>query len=555
MGVKKKPSKKPASARPSAEATPERSERDDAPKPARDEPTVSPKERGGTELGTKISASISLIAAIVLATLVNIYSARHFLRWDLTKSGEFTLSDGTIDTLVALDGTVNVIVLVSRESPMGVSLSELLETYRTHTGKLEVEFVDPDRDQGRLLELSKRYGILAGEADGHMMTDAAILVVFGDRHRFVHAEDLIAVDDAADMRARPRLEYALTSAIRLVRSTDRKTICFTTGHGEPPLDAGGAEGMAELRERLMKNNYEVTTVFEPTADAAKNPLGDCDVLVVAAPQAPIPSDQVALMKAFIEGGGHALIASWPIPNPQRTGWVDTGVAPLLALAGVKSRADLVFEQDPGRRPPRGNGEAFFAKPGQHPVTERLLREEEAGTTPVVAITSSLEDLQTDVKPEPLLVSSPKSFGVVDYWARQVPDAQLTPTPEDNKGPLTIAVAAERQGAGGKKGARVVVLGGSSTLLGINWSAGDLRGNAILIEGAFSWLAAHERFLDIPDKPLSGAGMRFTEEALSKIAWYIMGAMPSAVAALGIAMYLMRRRRLPAAPRSEESSST
>ena len=92
---------------------------------------------------------------------------------------------------------------------------------------------------------------------------------------------------------------------------------------------------------------------------------------------------------------------------------------------------------------------------------------------------------------------------------------------------------QRPGKDGKKGARIVVLQGTSTLLGINWSAGDLRGNALLVEGSFSWLASHERFLDIPDKPLKATGVRLTEDALRTIFVCVIILIPLVVAVLEV----------------------
>lgn len=539
MGVKKKgasaePRPKKLKVKPRAKLEPAKTA--SATEPSEQQP------RGGTELATKISASVSLIAAIVLAVVVNIYSARHYTRWDLTKGGEFTLSAATIETLKALGEPVHLIVLTPKSSPIGTSLAETLESYSMHTDKLDVLYIDPDNDRMELAEVQKKYGLLAGEAEGRMVTDALMIVIQGDRHRFVRQEDLERVEDAADTRVRPSIEYAVTSAIRLVRISEQKTICFTTGHGEPPLDAGGAEGMAELRERLTKNNYEVTTVFEPRADSPKNPLADCDLLVLAGPRSTVPPDHVAAMKSFIENGGNALLSTWSVPNERQTGWVDLGVAELLALAGVAAEEDLVFELDPAQRPPRGNGEAFFAKPGPHPVTEQLLREQESGVSAVVLAVRSLRDLNTEVKPEALLVTSPKAFGAMNLWDRGELAGQLKPGPGDPIGPLVIATASQRPDKDGKKGARIVILQGTSSLLGVNWTANDLRGNALLVEGAFSWLASHERFLDIPDKPLKATGVRLTEDALISIRNYVLGVIPASVALLGIAIFVMRRRR-------------
>lgn len=498
---------------------------------------------GGTDLGTKISASIALVAAIGLGVVLNVYAARHYTRWDFTKGGEFTLSAGTIETLRTEDQPVQVLVLLSKDLPLGASLAEMLDSYKQHSDKLVVEFVDPDRDQTRLLEVQRKYGLLSAENGGRTMTDAAVVVVRGDRHRYILHPELIQVDEADDMRVRPRLEYALTSALRELHADKRTTLCFTTGHGELTLEAGGVEGMAELRERLHKSNYEVVTVFEPTADSAKDPLSQCELLVVAAPRAPVSPEHVEAMKRFVLGGGNALVVVWPVPNAERNGWVSIGLDDLIALAGVRVEKDLVIEADPSMRATKGEGTVFFTKTTAHPVTQSLLSAEASGVGASLAFASSLQDLGGSLKAEKLLTTSPKSFGVMNYWAREEADRDLKPGPDDHEGPLTVAVATMRPPTAGQKdGARMVVVSAANPLWGASWSVPELQGTGLFTEGAISWLAAREQFLDIPDKPLKTTGIKLTEDALTAIFRYVVVLIPFAVTVLGIGVFMLRRRR-------------
>ncbi|NUP05544.1 MAG: GldG family protein [Polyangiaceae bacterium] len=504
------------------------------------------RARRRSDRATKLAASVSLMSVIVIGVLLNILASRHFKRWDYSASGEFTLSDGTVDTLRGIDEPIKLIVLVSRETPIGVSLEEMLEGYRQHTNKLEIEFVDPDRDQARLVELQKLYGLLAAEAGGHVIIDAALIVIQGERHRYVLGSELVAVDDPTDMRTRPRLEYAITSAIRHVRATTPPVICFTTGHDELSLDKAGTEGMAELADRLRKNNFELKTVFQPTADAPADPLAGCELLVVATPTAPVPKEHTLAMTHFVEEGGSAFVVLGPVPNKAQTDVMDLQLDELLALAGVKLEHDVIHEYDPSRRTRGSNGTEFFAESRVHPVTERLVREEAAGAAALVNYTSSLTDLEGAVKPEPLLTTSAKSFGIVDYLARL---PAIEPTAVDLPGPRTIAVAVERPAKPGQeRGSRMVVASSMNLLFGANWNDPSFRGNSLFVEGAFSWLASHERFLDIPDKPLKTTGLRVTEDALSSMFRYVVLVMPVAMGCMGIAIHFLRRRR----PQSKRS---
>ena len=498
--------------------------------------------KGGTELSTKVGASLGVVAALVLAVLVNILAARHYKRWDFSSGGQFTLSQATLDTLRNLSQPVRLIVLLSKDAPLGVSVEEMLTGYRAETQQLELEYVDPDRDQARLVEIQKKYGLVAGERGGRIVTDAALVAVAGDRHHYVRAEELVEFDLEDDARATPRIEQALTGAIRSVLSTTRPTACFTAGHDEPSLEVGG-EGFAELRERLGKNNLDARSVFGATAEASPDPLAGCDLLVLATPRATVPPEHVAAMRAFVERGGDALFVVGPIPNEGRTSWVHLGVDELLSLAGVAFERDYVFEGDPALRPPRGYGEAFYPRSSPHPATARLRREEEAGLSALVAFAGSLRDLQTGLKPEVLLATGPKAFGVVDYWQRDVPDRELAPAERDKRGPLTIAVATERPKLEGKpRGARLIVVSSATALLGANWRSNDFAGTALFVEGAIAWLTARESFLDIPNRPPVTVNLKLSQDTITSTFWGVVVLMPSIVAGLGVLVFVRRRRR-------------
>src|SRR5262249_31736531 len=63
-----------------------------------------------------------VVAAMLLAVLVNVYAARHYRRWDLTTHGLYTLSPATLETLHSLNEQVEVDVLLSSRDPLANSV-------------------------------------------------------------------------------------------------------------------------------------------------------------------------------------------------------------------------------------------------------------------------------------------------------------------------------------------------------------------------------------------------------------------------------------------------
>jgi hypothetical protein len=522
--------------------------------------------RGGTAWSTKLSTSVGIVAACVLAVLVNVLVARHYERWDLTKGGLYTLSEPTIETLHALEEPVKVLVLLPTREPLGLSVSHLLDAYRAESSRVSVEFTDPDRHPAEFIATQQRFGVVAGKTeDGRIVTDAAIIVVRGDRHHFITAQDLIEVDDDEDLRARPKLELALTSAIRAVTAKDQPVACFTTGHGEARSDASGASGGAALKDRLTKNNFAVRVVGSvkgDAVDAASTSLDGCALLIVGGPEERVPNEDVARYEAFVEKGGSALIAVGPQPDADHERYLKLGLDDLLAVAGVSIDDDFVFELDPSMRSTRGYGETFSPRPLAHAVTAGLVKAKDKAPPVVLTIASSLQKTGAGAgAPVPLLQTSDDAFGMVDFfaWAKDTPAPAAGP--KDKKGPLVVAFATELPrptGSAATHGPRVVVIGSTSAVMSANWQSDELRGTAIFVDSAVAWLTARPALVDLPKKPSFSAELHVSDEQFGAFTRQVLIYLPLTIVLAGIAVQLRRRdgkrgapARAPTKPASDD----
>ncbi|MDI1433766.1 GldG family protein [Polyangium sorediatum] len=511
-----------------------------APEPPRE---ATPEAPAGTSAGTKLGALVGLVAAMVLAVLVNVVAARHYRRFDFTKGGLYTLSPATVQTLHALGEPIRIDVLLPSGDPLALSIRHLLEAYRSETSRLEVHFTDPDRHAAEFVAVQRKYDERV--VDGRVVTDAAIVITRGDRVQFITPRDLVEVEDENDVRARPRLEQALTAAIRAVVSTDRAKICFTTGHDEKSIETGGS-GLAPLRERLEKNGHEVATVDArekaDDKDKARAPYAGCRVVVVAGPGQRFSEADTKKLEGFVEQGGNVLVAVGPVPDEGDQKYLDLGLDPLLDRFGITLARDFVFETDPRLRAVRGYGETFLPIAKPHPITEGLIRAEQQGLGAVMTVASSLQKTGKGAAAvSPLLETSEDAFGMIDFftWAKNPSDP--APNDADHKGPLTVSFAAEMpKRPGAERGARFVALGSASPMMGENWQSDELRGTAIFVESAIAWLASAPTPLDIPNKPAFTAGLRMSEDSLASVFRYVVVFIPLASVLTGLAVHLRRR---------------
>src|SRR5690606_18726055 len=254
-------------------------------------------------------SAAGVFAAAVLAVNANWLAARTYVRWDFTSQALYTLSQPTRELLRALDEPVEIVVLLSRADPLTVSVRHLLSAYGAETSALRVTAIDPDREPARFLAIQQKYGILSGKAeDGRVVTDASIVVARGDRHWFITPDDLLKFDEAAG-RVQPALEQALTEGIANVLGTEEATICFSRGHDELGPNDAGPEGLAELRNRIEKNNYRVEERdLRSDADAA---LSGCRLLVIAGPKLRFGEAASESIVRAVRGGMSALVLAGP----------------------------------------------------------------------------------------------------------------------------------------------------------------------------------------------------------------------------------------------------
>ena len=71
-----------------------------------------------------------VVAALVLAAVVNVLGARHFTRWDWTRDRRWSLSPATVETLRTLEQPVDVWAVAGQGDPLEQSLQQLLDHLR-----------------------------------------------------------------------------------------------------------------------------------------------------------------------------------------------------------------------------------------------------------------------------------------------------------------------------------------------------------------------------------------------------------------------------------------
>ncbi len=177
-----------------------------------------------------------LVAAVVI--LVNILAAKLFFRLDFTQDNAYTLSKATKDILKSLNEPLTVTAYFSEDLPPEIAkvrrdFKDLLIEYSTFAkSNLRYEFVNPNSDEqteNKALHSGVQPIILDVREKDQIKQQKAYMgavLQIGDRKEivpFIHSGS--------------SMEYVLSSSIKKISITDKPTIAYLQGHGEPTLNA------------------------------------------------------------------------------------------------------------------------------------------------------------------------------------------------------------------------------------------------------------------------------------------------------------------------------
>jgi len=499
-----------------------------------------------TARAREISGAVGIVALMVFAVLGNMLAARHYRRWDVTAQRLFTLSPATLNTLGRLEQPVEIYVLIPGADPLQLTVRHLLDAYRAETDQLRVEFVDPDTDPAAFLALQQKFQLSATKTEGgQIAADAVVVVARGDRRHFISPEDLFEVEDGEEMRARPRVERELTTALRTIDGGAAPSVCFTTGHAELDYEGVGLQGLLPLRQWLEKANFESRPLPPRREVRGRDPIADCRLVIVAGPAAALSPEEAGRLRRYFDDGGNLLIASGPELDEVGLELLDVGLDPVLAAGGLLMRRDIVFENSPGRQLPNGQGELFFPEPQRHPVTAGFVEGEGAVPIPMTMVSSLALRENATVAPRALLMTTEASFGMASprRWLENGGTPQ--PTRGDAEGPLAVAYAIElpKRRAAEARGPRMVVFGSKGVLMGGHWLTPRLRGTGLVVESAIAWLTDQPEALDVPDKPMAEVEVRVTASTLYDTLIQVL-LLPLSVVIFGLFINFRRRTTAP-----------
>lgn len=266
-------------------------------------------------------AVIFIISVLGITVFVNILVARYNYRYDTTENKQYSLSDQTKKILKNLDKKIKVSAFVKKGSYYEKQIKDLLEEYKQKTNKLDVDYIDPDREPA----LASTYGIREYNT---------VIFESGMKRKSIFEREMFTIDYYSQNQKATFFgeEYFTNAIITVTQEQQQKSVYFLEGHKERDIDSNEREGMSEIKKALEMDNYSVRKIN--IARDGKIP-DDCGVLVIASPKTALVDEEISILEKYLERGGKMFVLLDPL--------ISTKLENLLRNWKIEIHNDLVFD--------------------------------------------------------------------------------------------------------------------------------------------------------------------------------------------------------------------
>lgn len=294
-------------------------------------------------LKNRRATALQLLLIGGIAILANILAGELLIRFDLTADNRYTLSEPSREIARDLGDPVTVTAYFSESLPPQLAQTReqfrnFLEEFRAWSGdNLEFEFVNPNESaEGE--QRARQAGIRPVTVDVRERDQLSQQRVYlGAVFHYGGEREVVPV-----IRPGAAMEYTIASTIHQLTIEEKPVIGLLQGHGEPTR-----QEMQQLTQQLTQQ-YTIREVSGLDTTAVPP---EVEVLMVVAPQQPIPQEEQVGIDQYLMSGGKAVFALNRVRANPRMGMAmpqSTGLEPLLATYNLPVNPDLVRDVNAAR---------------------------------------------------------------------------------------------------------------------------------------------------------------------------------------------------------------
>ncbi len=471
-----------------------------------------------------LNAGAALGLAAILAVLVNSLAGRYPARVDLSRARPFALTAETRDLLDRMPGELHLTAFLAASDDLFPAVQRLLREYAGASRRVRIESVDPHRDLARCKSLAALHGV---------REPAVIALEANGRRQIVPVSDLADYDytptltGGAKVLRRFRGEQRLYAALQSLLEPGTSTVYVLAGHGERQADDFDPHAGYSIIFRQLER--DALAVAPLTLEGVGGVPADAAALVVAGPTRRLPQAHVDAIQRYLEAHGRLFLLL--------DAGVETGLEKLLEQWGVRLGSDRVAGSA------AAGWQVVVGQYGEHPVTAPLRNVTTVFTMPrpvLPLVPTNVASGRPADRPRVSVLASSGERSWIERSATQNPP-QFDPG-LDLPGPVPVAVAIEK----GPERASEVELQPTRLVI-----TGDslLAANGPLLAGyppdfflsAVRWLLRREGPIRIAARDPAVIQLAMDRDQWRLVFHYVVLGIPALILALGLAVWLRRRR--------------
>jgi gliding-associated putative ABC transporter substrate-binding component GldG len=498
----------------------------------------------------KLFITTALLIGILF--VLNLLSNEFHLRLDLTSEKQYTLSEATLDILKNLEDPVTIRAYFSKDLPPNIiktrqDFQEMLIEYSNRAdGLIQYEFINPNEKESTEQEAVQN-GIQP------VMINIREKDQMKQQKAFLGATLSLGTNREVIPFLQPgaAMEYALTTAIKKISITEKPTIGFIQGHGEPPLTE---LSQVDDQLRVLYNTEEIRLDTTLISDKIKT-------LVLIRPSDSIPAGQLQKLDGFLSRGGRMVIAINRVTGNLQDSYgsaVSTGLETWLQQKGILVDDNFVVDAKCGSVNVVQQQGAFqfqtqisfpylpqVGKFADHPISKGLesVLFEFASTVSYIGDTTKKFIPLAMTSEKSSALKAPQYFNIQKQWT----EADL---PQRN---LIMAAAIEGKLSGSTNSKMVVIADGDFAVSGPQRGQPQRRpnDNISLLTNSVDWLSDDTGLISLRTKGVTSRPIDQLEDSTKSILKYSNFLLPILLA-IGYGLVRIQQNRIRRFKRMSEN---
>lgn len=479
------------------------------PKPKRESISASFHSRSFRVGGYSLASAAVIIAIAVIINLAVSAIPSKYTKLDETSASLYSLSEQTGQVVSGLTKDVTVYWVV-QNGKEDATLEHLLDRYKGLSSHLKIVKKDPVVYPG-----------FAGQYTSEEVTDNSLIVVCGDKSRFISNSSIFVSDysnyeQSGSVSTQFSGESELTSAIHYVISQNLPVVYTLTGHGESDLPQ-------TLQSSISKENMDcqsLSLLSQPKIPA------NCNCLVIYSPKRDISESEKNILAAYLNGGGKLFLVT-----DYSSGDL-TNLTAIMGTYGVTKTKGVVLEGDTSHHV---QGYAYYLLPEieSHDITKPLVDGGYYVFMPAAQGLTVSDNLPNGLSVTPLLQTSDSAYSKINVTGMTTYEKETG----DINGPFTLGVAISKTQS---KGNTQIVWLTSAQMFDPQADKLVSGGNSDLFLNSLDWMCQLEDSISIRAKSLDSENLIVPSSAAAAWTLVLLGVIP--LGFLGVGAYTVFKRR-------------